>query len=563
MGANKLRTLGERVLWGSVCVAVLMIPTPPSIAQSCTADCDRQGMVTIDEILTMVNIALGLVEGSACTAGDANDDSRITIDEILTGVNNALSGCPSQPTFTPTDAPTATATQTMTETPTATNTPTATSIDAPAALWFAGSTRNDPTPNYYHTDESTDIERETVRLPSSGRLLNMYVLCERNQTIGSQVFTLCDRSVGDGTCASRDTGLTPVTCAVSAGSATCADVYGSTGHYYDYADGALLTLQSVATNGAAGGVCHTEVRVIASGGGSDDHATIYSWNGGLIGSDPVDGNFCAPSRSNTDLANCHVGTAERAVFITPAAGTLAGLGLRLHAELGNGHSEKYTICNTSVGNGSCNSTANGLTDLVVQLASNSDCTGAGTPFPCCTDSGSGTCQSQSDIATTCATNCSVNAGDRLTLKYNQSGGVQARIRHFAIEINGPKSVIANTEGPLWNTARISHWHEGVVGVNSIGYRANRSGVLRNLFAYLNANLGGLNEELVLTARKGSTAPPSNTTLACIIRSGSATCANRADTVTVSEGDYIDISVTGTGDNTGTQELSYALEMAAP
>jgi len=49
--------------------------------------------VTIDEILTMVDIALGNTPISTCGAGDANHDNQITIDEILTAVNNALIGC--------------------------------------------------------------------------------------------------------------------------------------------------------------------------------------------------------------------------------------------------------------------------------------------------------------------------------------------------------------------------------------------------------------------------------------------------------------------------------------
>jgi len=49
--------------------------------------------VTVDEILTMVNIALGNTPVMTCEAGDANHDGQITIDEILTAVNNALNGC--------------------------------------------------------------------------------------------------------------------------------------------------------------------------------------------------------------------------------------------------------------------------------------------------------------------------------------------------------------------------------------------------------------------------------------------------------------------------------------
>jgi hypothetical protein len=47
----------------------------------------------VNELVTMVNIALGNAQLSDCTAGDANNDGHITIDEILTAVNNALSGC--------------------------------------------------------------------------------------------------------------------------------------------------------------------------------------------------------------------------------------------------------------------------------------------------------------------------------------------------------------------------------------------------------------------------------------------------------------------------------------
>jgi len=49
--------------------------------------------VTVDEILTAVNIALGNAPPVECAAADADKDGRITVDEILTGVANALRGC--------------------------------------------------------------------------------------------------------------------------------------------------------------------------------------------------------------------------------------------------------------------------------------------------------------------------------------------------------------------------------------------------------------------------------------------------------------------------------------
>jgi hypothetical protein len=59
----------------------------------CIGDCYARGSVTVDEILTMVNIALGNSPISDCLPGDANNDGQITVDEILTAVNNALNGC--------------------------------------------------------------------------------------------------------------------------------------------------------------------------------------------------------------------------------------------------------------------------------------------------------------------------------------------------------------------------------------------------------------------------------------------------------------------------------------
>ncbi len=62
-------------------------------ALPCVGDCDGNHQVTIDEILTLVNIALGNGQVSDCTVGDADGDKQITIDEIVAAVNNAFSSC--------------------------------------------------------------------------------------------------------------------------------------------------------------------------------------------------------------------------------------------------------------------------------------------------------------------------------------------------------------------------------------------------------------------------------------------------------------------------------------
>ncbi|MFI5397127.1 MAG: proprotein convertase P-domain-containing protein [Candidatus Binatia bacterium] len=96
----------------------------PGLCSSCVGDCNCDNQVTVDEILTMVNIALGNTGIVACLPGDANLDNVITVDEILTAVNNALTGCVA-PILTPTRTPTATGVLPPTVTRTATPTPTA------------------------------------------------------------------------------------------------------------------------------------------------------------------------------------------------------------------------------------------------------------------------------------------------------------------------------------------------------------------------------------------------------------------------------------------------------
>ncbi|MCK6553755.1 hypothetical protein L6Q96_04100 [Candidatus Binatia bacterium] len=67
---------------------------PASVDPECVGagDCDRSGSVTIDDLLTMVNVALGDAPTTSCEAGEVTCDDRITIDEIVVAVNNGLTG---------------------------------------------------------------------------------------------------------------------------------------------------------------------------------------------------------------------------------------------------------------------------------------------------------------------------------------------------------------------------------------------------------------------------------------------------------------------------------------
>ena len=55
-------------------------------------DCNDSSDVTVNELLIMVNIALGSADISTCRAGDADQNGEIAINEIIAAVNNALNG---------------------------------------------------------------------------------------------------------------------------------------------------------------------------------------------------------------------------------------------------------------------------------------------------------------------------------------------------------------------------------------------------------------------------------------------------------------------------------------
>jgi len=59
---------------------------------SCAGDCGGDNQVTIDELLVLVNVALG--NQAMCRLGDANGDGQIMVDDIMLAVGNLLHGCP-------------------------------------------------------------------------------------------------------------------------------------------------------------------------------------------------------------------------------------------------------------------------------------------------------------------------------------------------------------------------------------------------------------------------------------------------------------------------------------
>ena len=66
--------------------------TPPPVIE-CVGDCEASGEVTVDEIITLVNIALGNVQASVCPHG-VPSGAEVDIALIIQAVNNALNQCP-------------------------------------------------------------------------------------------------------------------------------------------------------------------------------------------------------------------------------------------------------------------------------------------------------------------------------------------------------------------------------------------------------------------------------------------------------------------------------------
>ena len=65
--------------------------TPHTIA--CAGDCNGDGMVTVNELILGVNIALGSQPASVCTAMDTDGNGMVTINELIAAVTRALNGC--------------------------------------------------------------------------------------------------------------------------------------------------------------------------------------------------------------------------------------------------------------------------------------------------------------------------------------------------------------------------------------------------------------------------------------------------------------------------------------
>jgi len=92
MSASRCRRVASAC--GAAVVLATLVGTTSARITYCPGDCDDDGNVTVDELLSGINVALGDADVATCPAFDRTADDRVTVDEIVAAVDSALDGCP-------------------------------------------------------------------------------------------------------------------------------------------------------------------------------------------------------------------------------------------------------------------------------------------------------------------------------------------------------------------------------------------------------------------------------------------------------------------------------------
>ncbi len=82
--------IGTTSVTKGLAFAPLSITPPPP----CFGDCNANGRVEVSELVRGVNIVLGRLAVSECSAVDGDSNGRVSVGELVTAVNSALDGCP-------------------------------------------------------------------------------------------------------------------------------------------------------------------------------------------------------------------------------------------------------------------------------------------------------------------------------------------------------------------------------------------------------------------------------------------------------------------------------------
>lgn len=99
IGAARRSSASAAVI--TVGLALLCIVAAARPALACDGDCDSNGAVTIEELVTMIGMALADAAPQACAGADGDRDGAISVADVVLAVNAVLRGCPPLPTPTP------------------------------------------------------------------------------------------------------------------------------------------------------------------------------------------------------------------------------------------------------------------------------------------------------------------------------------------------------------------------------------------------------------------------------------------------------------------------------
>ena len=88
-----LPRIGRIVLAAATFLIVVAAGAGGALAQSCVGDCDGDGLVGVNELVTGVGIALGRTPLAACPAFDFDNNGQVAISELTRAVANATDGC--------------------------------------------------------------------------------------------------------------------------------------------------------------------------------------------------------------------------------------------------------------------------------------------------------------------------------------------------------------------------------------------------------------------------------------------------------------------------------------
>lgn len=73
-------------------MASVLFLAPPAVAQ-CPGDCDSSGSVTVDDLVTAINVALARAPLNACANTDMDSNENLDIQELVNAVMSSINGC--------------------------------------------------------------------------------------------------------------------------------------------------------------------------------------------------------------------------------------------------------------------------------------------------------------------------------------------------------------------------------------------------------------------------------------------------------------------------------------